>query len=119
MADDGYAVDTAKLCAHQRQISQAVASGREVLDAGEQVTPAGWDNAYGAMFQPFPQITRPVAEAIMSFAGTAIQALTETAAAVGQAAAEYQAADERVVELLRELREQIEEVSQVDSRAGD
>lgn len=106
----GFTVETAKLNAHSQDAAEAAATGNQVVDAGNQVTPAGWDNAYGLLFQAFPLATHPVAEGVLSLTKNAVQALETTSAAVATAAGKYEDAEQHTAEVLRELAEQLEEV---------
>lgn len=115
---EGYTVDTGKLGAHQQEVAQAAATGNQVVDAGNQVTPAGWDNAYGLMFQMFPQLTRPIAEKMISFVGDGVRALQQTADAVGDAAKEYENIEQHVVSALRDLQKQLDDQPPVQAGGG-
>ncbi|GAA3542399.1 hypothetical protein GCM10022222_27570 [Amycolatopsis ultiminotia] len=115
---EGYTVDPAKLDAHRHDLEQAVAGGNQVVDAGNQVTPGGWDNAYGLMFQAFPQATRPIATAFISFTKDAVQALETTSAALGQAAVEYQTNEHHAAEALQELERKIADLPGMQVGSG-
>lgn len=110
---EGYTVDTAKLGAHQQDAQQAAATGNQVVDAGNQVTPGGWDNAYGLMFQMFPQATRPISEALISFTKDAVQALQKTGDAIGDAAKTYEAIDQQAAASLQDLQKELDDVPEV------
>ncbi|QWF84343.1 type VII secretion target [Amycolatopsis sp. CA-230715] len=115
---EGYHVDPERLGAHQHDAEQAAATGKQVADAGHQVTPGGWDNAYGLMFQMFPQATRPIAEAFISFASDAAQALQNTATAIGTAAKKYENNDQDAADSLRKLGQQVENTPEMHVGGG-
>lgn len=54
MTGNGYHVDPDRLRAFAGSIAQVRARIHQVIDAGTQVTPAGWNNAFGLACQAFP-----------------------------------------------------------------
>ena len=59
---DSLNVDTTALRQHADAIGDAASLANQAADAGTQVTPGGWDNAYGMYCQMFPVAVRPVAQ---------------------------------------------------------
>lgn len=59
---DSFGVNTGALHQHVTAIGAAQSAASQAADAGRQVTPGGWDNAYGLLCQSFPAAIRPVAD---------------------------------------------------------
>ncbi|MBB4689464.1 hypothetical protein [Amycolatopsis jiangsuensis] len=114
----GYTVETDKLDAHRADVEEAVKTADRVVDAGHQVTPGGWDNAFGLMFQAFPVATHPIAEAFIDFAKTASQALQYTSTALGTAAVDYQRTEQHTADILHQLEKKIADVSEMQVGNG-
>lgn len=60
---DSLHVDTAALREHANAVASAQATATQAANAGLQVTPAGFDNAYGLICQMFPTAVHPIADA--------------------------------------------------------
>ena len=60
---DSLHVDTVALREHANAVATAQATATQAANAGLQVTPAGFDNAYGLICQMFPTAVHPIADA--------------------------------------------------------
>lgn len=60
---DSFQVNTAALHEHANAVATAQAAASQAANAGLQVTPGGFDNAYGLICQPFPTAVHPIADA--------------------------------------------------------
>lgn len=82
--DGGFAHEGGALRAHADTVSQVKAKVDQAVDAGHQVTPGGWDNAYGLICQFIPAALRPVAD-------LGIQAMQKTSDTLGKTVTELKA----------------------------
>lgn len=91
---DGFQVDPARLTEHAEQVRDIGVAAAEVPTAGNQVTPAGFDIAYGLMFQWWPQSTRPISTFLIESANDVVSAMNETANLLAATADAYRETDE-------------------------
>lgn len=104
---DSFAVYTSELHAHAEHVSDIHRAAATAVDAAHQVTPGGWDNAYGVICQFFPAAIHPLAD----LGGQVIQqmsdALRSMEGELNNAAATYdnveQNAAQRHQKILQEL----------------
>jgi uncharacterized protein YukE len=80
----GFAHEGDALRAHADTVSQLKAKVDQAVDAAHQVTPGGWDNAYGLICQFIPIALRPVAN-------LGIEAMQKTSDTLGKTATELKA----------------------------
>lgn len=108
MAPNGFQVDIQVLHGHASEIRDVKSKVDQVADAGKQVTPGGWDNAYGLICQPFPQGTRPIADQLLTFVRTLSSYYEQTIEKLGQDEDTYHDTENRIVKRMRELQEQLD-----------
>ena len=82
-------VDTSALRQHATAIGNAAALANQAADAGTQVTPGGWDNAYGVYCQAFPAAVRPVAQIAIDLMQQLAKQLSAAEAAMKTTANQY------------------------------
>lgn len=100
---DGYQADVTQLGAHQKELDSLATKGDQVVSAGHEVTPGGWDNAYGLLCQPFPLATHSLVTGYLDDLAKLIQAIRDTSTAIGQAAQQYQQHEEQTRQQLEQL----------------
>jgi len=94
MTDDGFEVDPGQLADHAEQVLGIATAAAEVPTAGNQVTPGGFDLAYGLMFQWWPQATRPISTFLIESANHVVTAMNQTANLLTATADAYRKTDE-------------------------
>lgn len=87
---DGYQVEPQGITEHANSIREITPMIDLVLDAGAQVTPGGWDNAYGLACQVFPIAIRPIANKQLDMTDKVRGALESTMNQLRQTAQEYE-----------------------------
>jgi hypothetical protein len=105
---DGFAVDTGRLRDHAGQIRDIQSQSAEAVDAGHQVTPGGWDNAYGVICQSFPQLLRPTAERGIDAISQVTSTLGTRADQLTRAADAYDELDQRIAAAFQEILRQLD-----------
>lgn len=91
---DGFTVDPGQVAQHGRQVDALAARCDQVVAAGHEVTPGGWDNAYGVVCQPFPIAVRPLVENFLGQLAQITGGVRHTASALGTAADQYRQGDD-------------------------
>lgn len=109
---DGYEVDAGKLTEHAEQVRGFAESAAQVADAGDAVTPGGFDLAYGIMFQWWPQATRPISQFLINSATEVTSALRTAADQVDASATDYRDNDERARSGLDDVQDKLGTVSE-------
>lgn len=100
---EGFAVDIGQLRKHAARISDIQGQSAEAVDAGNQVTPGGWDNAYGVICQSFPALLRPTAQKGIDALGQVTDALQAQSDQVNEAADRYEDINKQIVEVLKRI----------------
>lgn len=90
---DGFQVDTGVVRAHADVVDDIGAQVELAADAGGEVTPPVWDNAYGVLSQVFPVSTRPLAVTQIAGLKLLANALEDTAGKLRETATAYETAD--------------------------
>lgn len=92
------AVHTGDIRGHAQHVGEIQRTTTTAVDAVHQVTPGGWDNAYGVICQFFPAGLHPIAD----FTGQVIQnlsdALSHVAGELNNAAADYDGIDQNATD---------------------
>lgn len=71
----GFQVDAERLRQDAKAIDEVIADVELAVDAGKEVTPAGWDLAFGSLFQFMAQADHAAASVLIGAIGTSEQAL--------------------------------------------
>ncbi|KAA9157925.1 ESX-1 secretion-associated protein [Amycolatopsis acidicola] len=112
----GFEVDTGELREHAGTLNGVQGQSAEAVDAGHEVTPGGWDNAYGVICQSFPQLLRPTAERGIDALQRVTDGLANHVQQVGAAADAYDKLDEQIAGQFREILRDLDRIR--DGRAG-
>ncbi|HVV14620.1 type VII secretion target [Amycolatopsis sp.] len=99
----GFEVDTGRLRQHAADLNGVQSQSAEAVDAGHQVTPGGWDNAYGVICQSFPQLLRPTAERGIDALQQVTDGLANHVTQLNSAADAYDELDRQIADNLREI----------------
>lgn len=94
MTGSGFQVDAEKLRQDAMAIDEVIAGVDLVVDAGKDVTPGGWDLAFGVLFQFMAQFDHGVANIMINATTRVDEALHATQTNLNQAADSYADTDE-------------------------
>lgn len=103
MSDDSFQVDVNSLATHAKHVTQVQHTAAEAADAGHEVTPAGFDNAYGVICQFFPQLIRPATDILISAIGTTAKGLENAGEALRASVDSYRRTDEDAAQALQKI----------------
>lgn len=106
----GFEVDTGELRSHGAKIGDIQGQSAEAADAGQQVTPGGWDNAYGVICQSFPQLLRPTADRGIDALRQVSDALGNHSQQLGKAADAYDELDRQIADDLQKILRDLEKI---------
>jgi hypothetical protein len=107
MGDPGFEVDIGQLRQHAKEVGGLDSTVDRVVDAGKQVTPGGWDNAYGLICQQFPQQTRPLAELQIDHFRAIAGLLQHAAENLTHSADTYDDIDNRILKAMQDLMDKL------------
>lgn len=105
---EGFTVDTGELRSHAGQLTGIQGDSAEAVAAGHQVTPGGWDNAYGVICQMFPQLLRPTAERGIDALQRVTDGLANHAAEIRRTADSYDQVEEQIAEDFQRVLSELE-----------
>jgi hypothetical protein len=86
---DSFQVNTDALSQHAEVVGTARAATDQAAAAAQQVTPGGWDAAYGQICQFFPSDVRPIADTAITAIQKIAQQLHGTQAKLTTTAKQY------------------------------
>jgi excreted virulence factor EspC (type VII ESX diderm) len=98
-----FQVDPDQLSTHAAHTGQVHETTVTAADAAQQVTPGGFDNAYGVLCQFLGQCVDMAGQFAQNTIQKTSEAVSRTQQAVDQAGRTYLAEEEKVSELLRRL----------------
>ncbi|WP_020501371.1 type VII secretion target [Sciscionella marina] len=106
MNDKGFHVDPDRLREHASSIAEVRARIQQVIDAGTEVTPGGWDNAYGLACQGFPIAVRANVQHHLDLIKRLDRVLGTSATKLEQNATDYAGQERRNKQELERVYEQ-------------
>ncbi|WP_031467663.1 type VII secretion target [Sciscionella sediminilitoris] len=106
MNDKGFHVDPDRIGEHASSIAEVRTRVQQVIDAGTEVTPGGWDNAYGLACQGFPIALRAHVQRHLDLIKRLDQVLGTSTTKLEQTATDYADQERRNKQELERVYEQ-------------
>ena len=115
---DYFEVDTDQIRNHAQHVNAVAGQSATALDAGHQITPGGFDVAYGLICQFFPPMLRPVEQKATDALQSSTDKLHSAVDNLNDTAQSYDALERNVTALINNLVQELNKINVIDSPAG-
>lgn len=110
---DSFQVETDQVRSHARQVSGVRDQADTALQAAHQVSPQGFDLAYGLICQFFPPLVRPVEQRGVDAISAAVDRLYSTVKNLDDVASEYERVEDEILLLIQKMLAQLSDTAPI------
>lgn len=114
---DFFEVDTGQLRSHAEHVNGVAGQADTALDAGHQITPGGFDIAYGLICQFFPPMLKPVEGRATDALQTTSDKLHNAVDNLNDTAQSYDTLDRNVTQLIENILQELNRITIIDTPA--